>query len=87
MGGGGVLVGCFLLWLFMVRVVGSGSWMCRRVVFVGGRGLGRGRWGVGGSVGSGACVVEWVVGKRVIVCVGSWQDCKMPGTRMLWRFS
>ena len=48
---------------------------------------GRGRWGVKGSVGSDVCVGRLNVGKRVIVCVGSWEDCKMPGTRMCWRLS
>ena len=51
------------------------------------RGLERGWWGVKGSVGSDVCVGVLDVGKRVIVCVGSWQDCRMPGTRMCWRLS
>ena len=51
------------------------------------RGLGRGRWGLKGSVGSVVCVCVLDMGKRVIVCVGSWHDCKMPGMRMCWRLS
>jgi len=46
------------------------------------RKLGRGRWGVKGSVGSDVCVGGLDVGKRLIVCVVSWQDCKVPWTRM-----
>jgi len=43
--------------------------------------------GGGGSVGSDVCVGRLDMGKRVIVCVGSWQACKMPGTRMCWGLS
>jgi len=43
---------------------------------------GRGRWGVEGAVGNDVCVGRLDVGKRVIVYVGSWQDCKMPITIM-----
>ncbi len=45
--------------------------MCMQVLFVVGRGLGRERCGVEGSVRSGVCVGMLAVGKRAIVCVGS----------------
>ena len=51
------------------------------------RKLGRGRWGVKGSVGSDVCVGGLDEGERVMVCVGSWQDFKMSGMRMCWRLS
>ena len=52
-----------------------------------GRKRGRGRGGVKGSVRDAGIVSELDVGKRVIACVGFWQGCKMPGTRMCWRLS
>ena len=61
--------------------------MCIRVLSVAERGLGRGQWEVGDSVGSDVCVGRLDVGKRVVVCMGSWQACKMPGMIMCWRLS
>ena len=46
-------------------------------------GEGGGEWGVMSGLAIVLCVLAG--GKRVIVCVGSWQACKMPGMRMCWR--
>ena len=60
--------------MFMVIVI---SWSESR----------EGEVGVGGNARAGdfACVLAG--GKRVIICVGSWQACKMPGMRMCRRLS
>jgi hypothetical protein len=63
----------------------GGCRSCSRLLLLAGRNRGRGRWGVGGNVRAGDCACVLAGGKRVIVCVGSWQACKMPGMRMCWR--
>jgi hypothetical protein len=64
----------------------GGCSSCSRLLLLAGRNRERGQWGWGVMSGLAidrACVLAG--GKRVIVCVGSWQACKMPGMRMYWR--
>jgi hypothetical protein len=68
---GTVLVRYSSLWLFQVSSGGNYFFLCLEVLFGGRQGLGRRQGGVGGSVRSGVCVGEMVVGKSAIVCVGS----------------
>jgi hypothetical protein len=82
-----IWMGLSMVWLLMVSRVGNDPLMWRLEIFLAGRGLGRGRCGVDGSVGGIVFAGRLDAGNRLIVCVGSWHACRMPGTRMCWRLS
>ncbi len=54
-------------WLFVISDISGFCTIYFCFLLLGVRNLGRGRWGVIGKWGKGACAGEWADGKRVIV--------------------
>ncbi len=60
-----------MLLVLEMSAMGAGCILCVYALFAVGRGVGRGRCGVAGSFGGGACACKFGDGKMAMVCVVS----------------